>query len=75
MWQNDNQLHLIGYEVIVLSGIRNTWPVSWWYWLVVGVILLMLIICATRAALGAAGIIAEERPIRYVSTETVKLAG
>ena len=55
---------LSGFDVVVLSGSSIAWPVSWWAWLVVGVVLLMFVTCATRAALGAAGFIAEERPVR-----------
>ena len=58
-------LWCLGYEVIVLSWLPTSWPFSWWAWLLVGVILMMLVTCATRAALGAVGVIAEDRPVRW----------
>ena len=50
--------------MIELSGPDSSWPYSWMAWLLVGVVLMVVVTCATRAALGAVGVIAEERPVR-----------
>ena len=40
---------LEGYEVIVLDSKRDwTWP--WWTWLILGVFILMVLTCITKAA-------------------------
>jgi hypothetical protein len=51
--------------MIVLSEASPEWTVPWWAWLVVGVVLLMLLVCLVRWALGAAGVETEDRSVRY----------
>ena len=50
--------------MIVLSVGGGDWSAPWWTWLVVGVVVLMLVTCCTRAVLRAAGVITEDRTVK-----------
>ena len=50
--------------VLVLSAGGGDWSAPWWTWLVVGVVVLMLVTCCTRAVLRAAGVITEDRTVK-----------
>ena len=50
--------------MIVLTAGAAAWTVPWWTWLAVGVVVLMLVTCCTRALLRAAGIITEDRTVK-----------
>ena len=53
-----------GYEVIVLEP-KTDWIAPWWTWLILGVFILMVLTCITKAFLKAIGVITEDREAKY----------
>ena len=49
--------------MIVLTAVSSL-SVPWWTWLVVGVEVLILLTCCTRAVLRAAGVGTEDRTVK-----------
>ena len=52
-------------SVLVLTVSPGTWSSPWWLWLMVGVVALVLGTCCARALLRAAGVITDERSVKY----------
>ena len=50
--------------MLVLTAAVSDLSVPYWIWLVVGVVVLMLLTCCTRAILRAAGIGTEDRTVK-----------